>query len=109
MRLLGGMRTERNEMLIDEVMRRAHQLEADHGPDGWPAIQMRDVTTMRCEILELRAELNTQRAGVRNVLRAAVDLVCAPSWAGISDEDCALEQALRDAGFVQPNARVQPP
>lgn len=87
-------------------MKRAHMLEADHGPDGWPAIQMRDVTILRCEILELRAKLNTQQAGMRAVLKAAVELVCAPSWAGISDEDCALEQALRDGGFVQPNMEV---
>lgn len=90
-------------MLIDEVMKRVHMLEADHDVDGWPAIQMRDLIVLRCEILELRAKLNTQRAGVRSVLKAAVDLVCAPAWAGISDEDCALEQALRDAGFVQQN------
>ena len=88
-------------MLINEVMARVHALEAGHGPSRWPAVQMRDLTVMRCEILEMRAKLNTQRAGVRAVLKAAVDLVCAPSWAGISDEDCALEQALRDAGFVQ--------
>lgn len=37
------------------------------------------------------------------VLAAAVALVCAPAWAGISDEDVALEQALRDAGMVAPN------
>jgi len=91
-------------MLINEVMARVHALEADHGPSGWPSVQMRDLTVMRCEILELRAKLNTQRAGVRAVLKSAVDLVCAPAWAGISDEDCALEQALRDAGFVQQNA-----
>lgn len=90
-------------MLINEVMARVRALEADHGPAGWPAVQMRDLTVLRCEILELRAKLNTQRAGVRAVLKAAVDLVCAPAWAGISDEDCALEQALRDAGFVQQN------
>ena len=93
-------------MNIDEVMRTAHVLEADHGPDGWPAIRMRDVTAMRCEILELRAKLTTQQAGVRAVLKAAVELVCAPSWAGVSDEDCNLERALRDAGFVKPNAEI---
>ena len=93
-------------MSIDEVMRTAHVLEAEHGPDGWPAIRMRDVTAMRCEILELRAKLKTQQAGIRAVLKAAVELVCSPSWAGVSDEDCALERALRDAGFVQQNVLV---
>lgn len=93
---------------INEVMKRVHLLEFDHGPDGWPAIQMRDITQLRCEILDLRAKLNTQQAGVRSVLKAAVDLVCAPAWAGISDEDLALEQALREAGFVQQNTRTTP-
>ena len=37
------------------------------------------------------------------VLAAAVALVCAPAWAGISDEDVALEQALRNAGMVLPS------
>lgn len=32
---------------------------------------------------ELRARLNTQQAGIRAVLKAAVELVCAPSWAGV--------------------------
>lgn len=99
------MRLE-NAMHIDDVMRRAHRLEADHGPDGWPAIQMGDITIMRREILELRAKLNTQRAGVRDIIKAAVNLVCAPSWAGLSDEDCALEQALRRAGLVRQNAEL---
>lgn len=40
---------------------------------------------------------------LRPVLAAGVALVCAPGWAGISDEDVALEQALRDAGMVTPN------
>lgn len=93
---------------INEVMKRVHLLEADHTPDGWPAIQMGDITQLRCEIMELRAKLNTQQAGVYSVLKAAVDLVCAPAWAGISDEDVALEKALRDAGFVQPRPRDTP-
>lgn len=86
---------------IKAVMARTHLLEADHGPDGWPAIQMRDVTALRCEILELRAKIQTRERGVRAVISAAVKLVCAPSWAGISDEDIELEQALRQGGFVE--------
>ena len=90
-------------MQIDEVMKRVHMLEADHEADGWPAIQMRDLIVLRCEILELRAKLNTQRAGVRSVLKAAVALVCDPEWEPDTEEQEALEQALRDAGFVQQN------
>ena len=89
---------------IDEVMRRVHVLGADHNLDGWPAVQMRDLVLMHHEIRDLRAQLRTQKAGVLAVIKAAVELVCAPAWAGVSDEDMALEQALRDAGFVTPNA-----
>jgi hypothetical protein len=96
-------------MQIDEVMKRVHMLEADHGPDGWPAIQMRDLTVLRCEILELRAKLNTQRAGVRAVVSASVALVCDPEWEPDSEEQEALEQALRDAGFVQQNTGDERP
>lgn len=40
------------------------------------------------------------------VIVAAVDLVCAPSWAGVSDEDVALEQALRNAGLVMKSTKT---
>jgi len=46
--------------LIDDAMVRVHALEADHGPDDWPAIQMRDLVILRNAIMELRAELEAQ-------------------------------------------------
>jgi hypothetical protein len=49
--------------LIDDAMVRVHALEADHGPDDWPAIQMRDLVILRNAIMELRAELHAQRVG----------------------------------------------
>ena len=42
----------------------------------------------------------------QQVIVAAVELVCAPAWAGVSDEDVKLEQALREAGLVTHNATV---
>lgn len=90
-----------DQQTISDVLKRVHALEADHQPDGWPAIQMRDLIVLRSAVMELRAELRTQRAGVRAVVAAAVKLVCAPAWAGISDEDIELEQALRNAGYVK--------
>lgn len=38
------------------------------------------------------------------VLKAAVELVCAPAWAGVSNEDVELERVLIECGFVTPNA-----
>ena len=42
-----------------------------------------------------------ERAKLTRVLKAAVELVCAPAWAGISDEDCELERVLRECGYVR--------
>ena len=53
---------------IDDVLERMKLLEIDHTPDGWPAIQTKEVTAMRDEILRLRKELTAQRAGMRDVL-----------------------------------------
>lgn len=47
--------------------------------------------------------LHKENEKLRRVVKASVELVCSPAWAGVSDEDVALEQALRDAGFVTPN------
>jgi hypothetical protein len=61
---------------------------------------------LKAECLRLQTK-HDQAAGLvrrmKPVLAAAVALVCAPAWAGISDEDVALEQALRDAGMVLPS------
>ena len=54
------------------------------------------------ELTALRAE----RAKMVRVLEAAVSLVCAPAWAGVSDEDVTLERVLHDCGFVQANVRA---
>jgi len=35
------------------------------------------------------------------VLEAAVNLVTASSWKGVSDEDCELERALKECGYVE--------
>jgi len=40
------------------ILARIRALEADHAPDGWPEVQMRDLTAMRDEIDHLRAALD---------------------------------------------------
>lgn len=61
---------------------------------------------LKAECLRLQTTL-AQAEGLsrrmKPVLSAAVALVCAPAWAGVGDEDVALEQALRDAGMVLPS------
>ena len=34
-----------------DIVSRMRALEADHKPDGWPAVQMRDISTL-CDIIE---------------------------------------------------------
>jgi hypothetical protein len=51
---------------------------------------------------KLRAKrLSSENERLREVCKAAVTLVCAPAWAGISDEDCELERVLRESGYVE--------
>lgn len=87
---------------------------------------MTTITTSRPATLdEMQAEIDRMRdsharmydefARVRSdneklcrVLKAAVELVCAPAWAGVSDEDCELECVLRECGYVEAPAEHTP-
>ena len=40
-----------------DIVERLSGMSADHGPDGWPAVQMRDITALCEEVTRLRAEL----------------------------------------------------
>ena len=55
------------------------------------------------EFFEKWHEERRKREKWQQVIVAAVELVCAPAWAGVSDEDVRLEKALRDAGLVTHN------
>lgn len=37
---------------ISELIQRMRLLEKDHGPDGWPAVQMKEITALCDEIEE---------------------------------------------------------
>ncbi len=87
---------------LDKVLSSIKRLSADHDLDGGIAIRLRDLVMLHDEIYFLRERLRTQKTGVREVIKAAVDLVCSPEWAVISDEEEAIERALRRAGFVMP-------
>jgi hypothetical protein len=96
-------------------------LEVDHEPSGWPAVQMRQISALCDEVdrrfgivgellvaRRERDESRAERAKLVRVLEAAVALVCAPAWSGVSDEDVTLERVLRECGFVKPNAPCGP-
>ena len=52
------------------------------------------------------ARLRDENAKLTKVLKAAVELVCAPAWAGVSDEDFELERVLQECGYVSPNTKL---
>lgn len=60
------------------------------------------------EALDKLDRLKAENAKLARVLKAAVELVCAPAWAGVSDEDCALERVLRECGYVEAPAEPVP-
>ena len=43
-----------------DIAERLAGLSADHGPDGWPAVQMRDISALCDEVARLRAALAAQ-------------------------------------------------
>ena len=75
------------------LVERLRLLEADHEPDGWPAVQLRDITALCSEIDRLGAELKTANANHErfergwylrgDALEKVKDAVCggrAPQW-----------------------------
>lgn len=73
--------------LLDGIADRLEVLEREHS-----------------EFFEKWHDERRKREKWQQVIVAAVELVCAPAWAGVSDEDVKLEHALRDAGLVTHNA-----
>lgn len=43
-----------------DIVERLAGMSADHGPDGWPAVQMRDISALCDEVGRLRAALAAQ-------------------------------------------------
>lgn len=74
---------------MDDLIQRMRALEADHAPDGWPAVQMRDISALcaevearneqvdkqRQQIIALMHEVGALRAGLRDALESPKALV----------------------------------
>lgn len=45
--------------MTEDIVERVRSFEADHVPEGWPAIRMREVSALADEIERLRGELAT--------------------------------------------------
>lgn len=111
---------------MSDIVKRLRLLEADHPPDGWPAVQMRDITALLDEVERLAADDITWRSAQKacehcapdiaadnrklaadnrklvRVLQASVSLVCGPTWGGDTANERELERVLRECGYVEP-------
>lgn len=54
-----------------DIVARLSSMAADHGPDGWPAVQMREITALCDEVTRLRAEQRDERDRLRAALAQA--------------------------------------
>ena len=65
-------------------------LESEHGPDNWPAVQMRDLTAMRDEIAHLRVALE-HAWGELDDLKAQPQPKAVPPTAPLPEPDFTLD------------------
>lgn len=79
---------------LDELITRLHLLEQDHEPDGWPAVQMCDVTRLLAEV-DRRVGIQTWLAEARLERDVALNLIAAKE-AIINElrQQIAFQQAL---------------
>jgi len=54
----------------NELIERLRVLEQDHKPDGWPAIQMRDVTALLDTIETQAKQIEALKADVNSMIKA---------------------------------------
>lgn len=85
-----------------EIVEEMRSFEADHKPDGWPAVKMRQISALCDEAERLRAEMKPEwdEAGEAKTLAAAAE---------DSDEWMALIERLHNNGrgpwkFSQPDS-----
>ena len=55
---------------MSDLIRRIREYEADHGPLGWPAVQMQFLSDCKGEIERLTAELAAARETARRLMAA---------------------------------------
>ena len=85
-----------------EIVEEMRSFEADHKPDGWPAVKMRQISALCDEAERLRAEMKPEwdEAGEAKTLAAAAE---------DADEWMALIERLHNNGrgpwkFSQPDS-----
>ena len=70
---------------MTDLIDRMRALQADHEPDGWPAVQMRDITALVGMVEALQAELGgaglTVRIPFDRLRMAGPDGDSASEWA----------------------------
>ena len=58
---------------IDQLLARMRLLEKDHSPEGWPAVQMKDVTAL-CDEIERLKYCNSSYA--KAMLLLSLSILC---------------------------------
>lgn len=86
-------------MNIDDLLKFVYGLAEDHKPDGWPAIQMQEITPLADNIVKLRAEntvlndaLHSSQLLHKRVAREWMD-----KCEALRAENEALRQAIKEA------------
>jgi len=69
-----------------DIVEQMRSFESDHEPDGWPAIQMKQVSALCDEVERLNSELNTLQAGI-NCTGYSVDQAVANFKYWIAEHD----------------------
>ena len=98
---------------ITDTLTRLRALEADHGPDSWPAVQMRDVSALLREVERLQAAQQAGQlvvspcAGCPTPGRCTDTSRCTSAQPAPSPEAERLADALQVLRMVDDNHRVE--
>jgi hypothetical protein len=58
---------------MSEASERLRLLESDHSPDGWPAVQMRDITAVLDELDAMHAAQDAMHEGQKRLTAIYVE------------------------------------
>ena len=92
-----------------EAAERLRLLEQDHAPDGWPAVQMRDISALLAERAELLARVEAEERALQWVEQKARagKLEIAPSPYGTGFVFCFWAPRMIDAKVFRGNTMAE--
>ena len=90
----GAKRIKREDDIMSDLLDRMRALQADHEPDGWPAVQMRDIAALVGMVEALRDSLEMTRRARLWVHGEAVSIPLDRLRMAGADDDSASEWAM---------------